>query len=359
MAKPRSEVFIKDEVGIYHCLTKIVRGRFLFGLDAFTGKNYNYRKDWIRKEFRRIAGEMAIQILDYAVLASHLHAVLRNRPDIVAQWSDAEVVRRWWRLCPRRRKPNGKPAKPRESELKALREKVDELRERLSDISWMMRLALQRVAQRANKEDDVEGRFFAKRFDCKRLEDEVSLLNCSLYVDLNWVHAGIAETPEESTYTSAFERIRAVWIENAQTLSGEVDEDDRFDGDWLAPIFIDERAEAYVSAKDVPPERTLEEANSEPPPANELNCEGEAKETTLYNALGARRVSNRGFLPITLKRYLELLDLVGRRIRSDKRGAIPEWLPPILERLKLEPKAWFEEIVSLFDASDFMCRKPA
>ena len=170
MAKPRSEVFIKDEVGIYHCLTKIVRGRFLFGLDAFTGKNYNYRKDWIRKEFRRIAGEMAIQILDYAVLASHLHAVLRNRPDIVAQWSDAEVVRRWWRLCPRRRKPNGKPAKPRESELKALREKVDELRERLSDISWMMRLALQ-----FNRLTSSSSRLQSNRFAKKRPSTSSSL----------------------------------------------------------------------------------------------------------------------------------------------------------------------------------------
>ena len=46
---------------------------------------------------------------------------------------------------------------------------MNEYRRRLSNISWMMRLACQRIAVRANKEDDVDGRFF-KRFDCQRLK---------------------------------------------------------------------------------------------------------------------------------------------------------------------------------------------
>ena len=34
---------------------------------------------------------------------NHLHLVLRSRPDVVAEWSDDEVVLRWWRLFPQRR----------------------------------------------------------------------------------------------------------------------------------------------------------------------------------------------------------------------------------------------------------------
>ena len=44
------------------------------------------------------------------------------------------------------------------------------------------------------------------------------------------------------------------------------------------------------------------------------------------------RASNQGFLPLTLDDYLALLDWTGR-VRSDKRGAIPVQLRPIIERL--------------------------
>ena len=29
-------------------------------------------------------------------MVNHVHVILRNRPDVVAGWSDEEVARRWW-----------------------------------------------------------------------------------------------------------------------------------------------------------------------------------------------------------------------------------------------------------------------
>jgi hypothetical protein len=43
-------------------------------------------------------------------------------------------------------------------------------------------------------------------------------------------------------------------------------------------------------------------------------------------------------LDFRLADYLELLDWTGRSLREDKRGAIPATLPPILERLRIEPR---------------------
>ena len=40
--------------------------------------------------------------------------------------------------------------------------------------------------------------------------------------------------------------------------------------------------------------------------------------------------------------YLELVDYTGRIIRNDKRGAIPDHIPPILERLSIDPTTWLE-----------------
>ena len=38
--------------------------------------------------------------------------------------------------------------------------------------------------------------------------------------------------------------------------------------------------------------------------------------------------------------YLQLVDYTGRIIRHDKRGAISDHIPPILERLCIEPQTW-------------------
>ncbi|HVC93852.1 MAG TPA: hypothetical protein VND64_09180 [Pirellulales bacterium] len=57
-----------------------------------------------------------------------------------------------------------------------------------------------------------------------------------------------------------------------------------------------------------------------------------------------RRASSRGFLPLTLDEYLELLDWTGRQVRGEKRGAIPAALLPILERLRINAEAWVDTI---------------
>jgi hypothetical protein len=303
----------------------------LFGRDALTGKDFSYRKDWMRDRFRELAGSMAMEVLDYAILDNHLHVVLRNRPDIVATWSDEEVARRWWFVCPSHRNEDGSIPDPKPCEIDLLLPHVDQYRRRLSDISWMMRLACQPIATRANKEDGVDGRFFAKRFDCRRLKTEVDVFNCSLYVDLNWIHAGMADTPEESRFTSAFDRIQARWQAVQREMSNS--RADTFAppaDDWLAPVFLDQRAEAYVG-----------------PEARSSDTDG-ATASEFCNPVRSARISNKGFLPMTVDQYLSLLDSLGRVIRAGKRGCIPAELPPILQRLGLEPETWLASFLNLF-----------
>jgi hypothetical protein len=47
---------------------------------------------------------------------------------------------------------------------------------------------------------------------------------------------------------------------------------------------------------------------------------------------------------MTLDEYLELLDWTGRMVRSDKRGAIPSTLMPILQRLQVDAEHWVDTI---------------
>ena len=45
-------------------------------------------------------------------------------------------------------------------------------------------------------------------------------------------------------------------------------------------------------------------------------------------------------LPFRLTDYLDLVDWTGRQIREDKRGAIDDELPNILQRLEIEEDDW-------------------
>ena len=66
------------------------------------------------------------------------------------------------------------------------------------------------LARLANREDGVRGAFFQSRFHSVAILDEESLLAVGVYIDLNPVAAGIAETPEASEYTSIKARVEHV-----------------------------------------------------------------------------------------------------------------------------------------------------
>jgi hypothetical protein len=56
------------------------------------------------------------------------------------------------------------------------------------------------------------------------------------------------------------------------------------------------------------------------------------------------RASDQGFLPIEVEHHVMLLDWTGRELRADKRGAIPDHLAPIVERLGLNRSNWVETV---------------
>jgi hypothetical protein len=359
---PRNQVFDESVVGVYHAYTRCVRRAFLFGVDPYTGRDYDHRKSWVFDGLRKLAGVMALDVLDFALLDNHLHLVLRNRPDIVETWSDQEVARRWWELCPERRDEDGSASEPHACEMNHWLhdpEKMAELRRRLSHISWFMRFLCQPLAVRANREDEVTGHFFERRFGCDRLLDESAVLACSLYVDLNWIRAGKADTPEQSEFTSAYQRIQARWARNQQVLRGQTRVDDRELLDaWLAPISLNEGpggVDSAPTAPDNPVDATATPAaSSELPSAGPTSsyCPGREcfRETAsiaparMGNPFPSPRVSEKGFLPMTLDEYLQILDWTGRQLRSDKRGAIPDHLAPILDRLRINPRNWLDTV---------------
>ena len=285
---------------------------------------------------RQLAGIFAIDACVWAVLSDHYHLILRNRPDLASQWSDDEVARRWWMLCPERKDDQGRPLEPSDLEIRSITadsQRVAELRRRLRSVSWFMKSINEWFARRANAEENQLGHFWQERFRCRNLLDEGAILACSIYIDLNEIRAELAATPEDSLNTSAYRRILARLLRQARAeaegLSATARSADYRLGDpdyWMCPMPEQDRSPLLGPAVD-PPRG-----------GEEVACVGQGE----ANACPAIKRWRHGFLPISVDQYLELLDWTGRQLVAGKRGAIDEAHPPILERLGLQPSAWLE-----------------
>ena len=315
MRLTRAEVIDSNEINIVHVYNRTVRRCFLMGHDQVSGKNFDHRKVWIEKYLQQFAASFGIDLLCFTILSNHFHLILRTRPDVVETWDDTEVARRWMMICPHRKRDDGTPLPPSEAELNLIRNcpiRLATIRSRLSSASWWMRLLTQRIAQRANQEDDEQGHFFEGRFKATRLIDESSILACAMYVDLNQIRAGMAETIEQSEYSSIKRRIDAERQRakeeqpDRESLRRELDA-------MLAPLSIDEQHDPLG-------------------PCPSKTCD---------------RCSDKGFLGISTSDYFQLLDWIARQSVSGKRGKTPEGTVPIIQRLGLTPTAW-TELVSNF-----------
>ena len=292
----RSDEFDPHEVSVFHCINRCVRRCFLCGVDPLTGEDFEHRKVWIEKRLEFLAAQFGIDVIGFSVLSNHFHVVLRNRPDVVATWPDEEVAQRWRMLCPLRKQPDGTPQTPTQDEILSIvrdPNRVQELRTRLSHISWFMKMVSERVARRANAEEDLTGRFWQGRFRGIKLADAAAILACLMYVDLNPIRAGICETPEQSEHTSAKRRIDQHRNRDPQA------------SDWLAPLTIDELALPGPSPSSL-----------------------------------SSRCSDKGVLPVSLEDYLMLLDWTGRQVAQGKSGKVPDHLAPILIRLGIDTEHW-------------------
>lgn len=146
------------------------------------------------------------------------------------------------------------------------------------DISKFMKALNEPIARMANAEDKCTGRFWEGRFKSQALCDDAALAACMAYVDLNPIRAKMAIKPETSKHTSI--------------------------------------------------KRRIDSAKKDQTPKNLAQFVGNPREPMPEG------------MPFKLKDYIELVEWSGRIIRKGKRGCIPDVLPPILERIGIEPENW-------------------
>ena len=285
----KSQVSLAD-TPYYHCVSRCVRRAFLCGEDKVTGKSFEHRREWVEEKLLFLSQVFSIDVCAYAVMHNHTHIVLHVDESRAQTWNSKEVLTRWHQLF------KGTLLTQRYvsevtltgSELVTLEETVHIYRERLTNISWFMRVLNEGIARAANKEDNCTGRFWEGRFKSQALLDEAALLSCMAYVDLNPIRARIASTPESSEYTSIKARVQAV-LQHQQPQT-------------LFPFKTNETQD------------------------------------------------NQKGLSFPLRDYIELVEVTGRCIRHNKQGHIDNQLPTILEHLNITEENWlvmstqFEEV---------------
>jgi hypothetical protein len=116
---------------------------FLQEVDRVSGQDSSHREEGIRRRMESLVFVFAGDVLSYAVMSNSIHQILRNRPAIVAMWTDDEVAIRGLRVFSGRRIEKHL-AEPTENDVRMLvanRDNLELFRQRLSDISWFMRAA--------------------------------------------------------------------------------------------------------------------------------------------------------------------------------------------------------------------------
>jgi REP element-mobilizing transposase RayT len=307
-----------------------------------TGKDFSYRKEWIRQRIEKLASVFGVDVLTYAILSNHLHVVVRNRPDVVATWSDREVALRWLQIFPGKRidEQLGDPTTNDVDTLVHDMRRIETLRQRLSDISWFMKALSEPIARMANLQDNCTGAFWQGRFRAQRIIDEAALLACCMYVDLNPIRAAMADSLEKSKHTSAYDRIEALKgkeIESSAAAMQTISQEEAAEIlKTSTPEQLRERRKAAAKRKGrkIPRDGWLAPMTLNP------RAHG-----PLAHKQGLR-ASDKGFLSITLEEYLKLLDWTGRQGRPDKRGTIPAEQQSILQRLGIEDGMWCDLVWS-------------
>src|SRR5690606_373519 len=265
-------------------VARCVRRAWLWGFDEYAGRDYSHRKQWVLERLAQLTSIFTIEISAYAVMSNHYHLVVFIDQKRAKELTQNEVVERWTQLF--RYPPvveRWYSGKATQAERQLAELTIEKWRDRLCDLSWFMKCLNEHLARRANEEENCDGRFWQGRFRSQALLDEAGLLTAMAYVDLNPVRAGIALTPEESQFTSIYERIRKV-RESRQ----------------VEPLVEDRSPEV---------------------PLQPFHSPGTGHHT----------------IPFGFEDYLALVNWSGRVIRDDKRGAIDARLPPIVQRLGIDP----------------------
>ncbi|MCP4491337.1 MAG: transposase, partial [Gammaproteobacteria bacterium] len=98
MTRPRNTLISLADTQFYHVSARCVRQAFLCGIDHYSGRNYEHRRQWVVDRIRLLSSLFAIDVCSYAIMSNHYHLVLKLCPEQFDGQSDNQIMDRWCAL---------------------------------------------------------------------------------------------------------------------------------------------------------------------------------------------------------------------------------------------------------------------
>jgi REP element-mobilizing transposase RayT len=193
MRQARMKVASGEDSAVYHCVSRVVDCRFIFG-DA-------EREMFVQflREYEQFCG---VQVLTYCLMSNHFHILVEvpKRPEVLPD--EAEVLRRLKGLSGAAIS-EGKAQQmlamfAEAKDPKGAGEYLEQFYQRMWDLSEFVKLLKQRFTQWFNRRTNRKGTLWEDRFKSVLVQGEGDpLVTMAAYIDLNPVRAGMVKDPAE------------------------------------------------------------------------------------------------------------------------------------------------------------------
>jgi len=190
-----------DKPAMYHCLSRVVDRRFVFGVDE---------REKFRTFLRMQEKFTGCRVLAYCVMSNHFHLLLEVPPMPAEGVGDEELLERLRAIYP----PAAVAAVVKELQdaHKAQNHRyIEEIRARylyrMHDLSEFMKTLLQRFTRWFNRTHNRTGTLWEERFRSVIVESGMAARTMAAYIDLNPVRAGMEQDPAAYRWSSYGEAI--------------------------------------------------------------------------------------------------------------------------------------------------------
>lgn len=190
-----------EKPAIYHCVSRVVDRRFVFGEEE---------REKFRILMRKYESFSGCRALAYCVMSNHFHLLLEVPPMPQGGLSDEQLLERLRAIY-------------REDVVKEVEKQLQEARAqkmttwaqqihqryeyRMHDLSQFMKTLLQCMTCWFNRRHERNGTLWEERYKSVIVEDGTAARMISAYIDLNPVRAGMVKDPAEYRWSSYGEAV--------------------------------------------------------------------------------------------------------------------------------------------------------